>query len=167
MYQDILLPVAPGGEPNDAVRHAASLADRYGATVHVVSAVDTLARTLRGPQAGAFAERVETAARERVESVTAELEAAGVVAVGTVRQGEPVDVIESAIADTGADIVVMPSHTRSGIRRVLLGSVTEKVVRVSPVPVVTVPMADDEDRGNDGAEAAADADGDDPAADEA
>jgi nucleotide-binding universal stress UspA family protein len=142
MYHDILLPVAPGGKANDAIPHAASLAERYGATVHVVSAVDTLARTLRGPQAGAFAERVETAARERVETVTAELEAADVVAVGTVRQGEPVDVIGSAITDTGADIVVMPSHTRSGLRRVLLGSVTEKVVRVSPVPVVTVPIAD-------------------------
>ncbi|MFO8114188.1 MAG: universal stress protein [Halorubrum sp.] len=144
MYHDILLPVAPGGEVNQAIPHAASLAERYGATVHVVSAVDTLARTLRGPQAGAFAERVESAARERVGTVTAELEAAGVVAVGTVRQGEPIDVIEDAIADTDADIVVMPSHTRTGLRRVFLGSVTEKVVRVSPVPVVIVPMADDE-----------------------
>ncbi|WP_435075797.1 universal stress protein [Halorubrum sp. HHNYT27] len=161
MYHDILLPVAPGGEANDAIPHAASLAERYGATVHVVSAVDTLARTLRGPQAGAFAERVETAARERVEMVTAELEAAGVVAIGSVRQGEPVDVIESAIADTGADIVVMPSHTRSGIRRMLLGSVTEKVVRVSPVPVVTVPMADSEGGANGEGEATAGADRDD------
>jgi len=152
MYDDILLPVAPGGEANDAMPHAASLAERYDATVHVVSAVDTLARTLRGPQAGAFAERVETAAQERVEAVTAEFEAAGVDVVGDLRQGEPVDVIENAIADAGADIVVMPSHTRSGLRRVLLGSVTEKVVRVSPVPVVTVPMAapeDGETAGND------------------
>ena len=145
MYDDILLPVAPGGEANDAVPHAASLAERYGATVHVVSAVDTLAQTLRGPQAGAFAERIESAARERVETVTAELEDAGVDVVGDVRQGEPIDVIRAAIEDTGADIVVMPSHTRSGLRRVLLGSVTEKIVRVSPVPVVTVPMAGDGD----------------------
>ncbi|MFC7187650.1 universal stress protein [Halorubrum yunnanense] len=145
MYDEILLPVAPGSEANDAVPHAASLAERYDATVHVVSASDTLARTLRGPQAGAFAERVESAAQERVETVSAELEAAGVDVVGDVRQGQPVTVIENAIADTGADMVVMPSHTRSGIRRVLLGSVTEKVVRVSAVPVVTVPMADPEE----------------------
>ncbi|WP_144796287.1 universal stress protein [Halorubrum depositum] len=156
MYDDILLPVAPGGEANDAVPHAASLAERYDATVHVVSAVDTLARTLRGPHAGAFAERVESAAQERVESVTAELEAAGVDVVGSLRQGEPVDVIENAIADTGADIVVMPSHTRSGLRRVLLGSVTEKVVRVSPVPVVTVPMADPDDEVDEAAASADD-----------
>ena len=159
MYDDILLPVAPGGEANDAVPHAASLAERYGATVHVVSAVDTLAQTLAGPQAGAFAERVESAAQERIEAVSAELEAAGVDVVGDLRRGEPVDVIENAIADTGADVVVMPSHTRSGLQRVLLGSVTEKVVRVSPVPVVTVPMADPEeseatDEADDGESAA-------------
>ena len=144
MYNKILLPVAPGGEANDAVPHAASLAERYDATVHVVSAIDTLAETLRGPHAGAFAERIESAAQERVESVTAELEAAGVDVVGDIRQGEPATVIEDATTDLGIDIVVMPSHTRSGIRRVLLGSVTEKVVRISPVPVVTVPMADAE-----------------------
>ncbi|MFC6771662.1 universal stress protein, partial [Halorubrum pallidum] len=46
MYDVILLPVAPGGEANDAVPHAASLAERYDATVHVVSAIDTVAQTL-------------------------------------------------------------------------------------------------------------------------
>ena len=157
MYDDILLPVAPGGKANDAIPHAKSLAERYDATVHVVSAIDTVAQTLRGPQAGAFAERVEDAAAERVETVTAELEAAGVDVVGNVIQGEPVDVIENVIDDVGADIVVMPSHARSGIQRVLLGSVTEKVVRVSPVPVVTVPMTDREDEEEESADTGDDA----------
>jgi nucleotide-binding universal stress UspA family protein len=143
MYDDILLPVAPGGEANHAIPHAASLAERYDATVHVVSAADTAVDSLTGPRSGAFSERLEAAAEARVEAVTAELEAAGVEAVGSVVRGEPLDVIENAI-DDGADIVVMPSHTRRGIRRLLLGSVTEKVVRVASVPVVTVPMADDE-----------------------
>jgi len=131
MYDDILLPVAPGGK-NDAIPHAKSLAERYDATVHVVSAIDTVAQTLRGPRVGAFAERVEDAAEKRVETVTAELEAAGVDVIGNVVRGEPINVIENAISDVGADIVVMPSHTRTGLQRVLLGSVTEKVVRVSP-----------------------------------
>jgi nucleotide-binding universal stress UspA family protein len=164
MYDDILLPVAPGGEANDAIPHAKSLAERYDATVYVVSAIDTIAQTLRGPQAGAFAQRVEDAAEERVETVTAELESAGVDVVGNVVRGEPVDVIENAIGDVDADIVVMPSHARSGIQRVLLGSVTEKVVRVSPVPVVTVPMADREEETEADAETAG---GDADAADDA
>ncbi|KOX95525.1 MULTISPECIES: universal stress protein [Halorubrum] len=141
MYDDILLPVAPGGEANDAIPHAASLAERYDATVHVLSAADTAADTLAGPRAGVFSDRLADAAEERVEAVTAELEARGVETVGSVVRGDPLEVIENAI-DDGADIVVMPSHTRRGIRRFLLGSVTEKVVRVASVPVVTVPMAD-------------------------
>lgn len=142
MYDAILLPVAPGSTANDAIPHAKSLAERYDATVYVVSAIDTMEQTLRGPQAGAFAERIESAAERRVETVTDDLEAAGIETVGNVIHGEPLEVIKNAIDDTAADIVVMPSHTRTGLKRVLLGSVTEKVVRVSPVPVVTVPMAD-------------------------
>ncbi|WP_281195409.1 universal stress protein [Halorubrum sp. F4] len=144
MYDDILLPVAPGSAANAAVPHARSLAERYGATVHVVSAVDTLEHTLAGPRAGAFAERVEAGAERRVETVVGELTDAGIDAVGSVIHGEPLAVIENAIEDTGADVVVMPTHTRTGLKRVLLGSVTEKVVRTSSVPVVTVPMAESE-----------------------
>ncbi|QKG93697.1 universal stress protein [Halorubrum sp. SS5] len=147
MYDDILLPVAPGGEANDAIPHAASLAERYDATVHVLSAADTAVDTLAGPRTGVFSDRLADAAEERVEAVTAELEARGVETVGSVVRGDPLEVIENAI-DDGADIVVMPSHTRRGIRRLLLGSVTEKVVRVASVPVVTVPMADPEEVGS-------------------
>jgi nucleotide-binding universal stress UspA family protein len=141
MYDDILLPVAPGGEADDAIPHAASLAERYDATVHVLSAADTAVDTLAGPRTGVFSDRLAEAAEERVETVTGKLEAEGVETVGSVVRGDPLDVIENAI-DDGADIVVMPSHTRRGIRRLLLGSVTEKVVRVASVPVVTVPMSD-------------------------
>ena len=141
MYDDILLPVAPSGEANDAIPHAAGLAQRYDATVHVVSAADTAVDTLAGQRTGAFSDRLADAAEKRVAAVTDELEAAGVEAVDSVVRGDPLEVIEDAI-DDGADIVVMPSHARRGIRRLLLGSVTEKVVRVASVPVVTVPMAD-------------------------
>ncbi|MBP1921054.1 nucleotide-binding universal stress UspA family protein [Halorubrum alkaliphilum] len=144
MYDDILLPVAPGSAANDAVPHARSLAERYDATVHVVSAVDTLEHTLSGPRVASLADRVEAGAERRVETVTTELEEAGIDVVGNVIHGDPLQVIKNAIEDTGADIVVMPTHTRTGLQRVLLGSVTEKIVRVSPVPVVTVPMADRE-----------------------
>ncbi|QAU11757.1 universal stress protein [Halorubrum sp. BOL3-1] len=159
MYDEILLPVAPGGEANDAIPHAIGLARRSDATVRVVSAADTPVDTLAGPQLGAFSDRLADAAEERVEAVTAELEAAGVKAVGNVVRGEPLEVIENAI-DDGVDIVVMPSHTRRGIRRLLLGSVTEKVIRVASVPVVTVPMADSEEAADDeGVDDAGDASG--------
>ncbi|MES3161122.1 MAG: universal stress protein [Halorubrum sp.] len=144
MYDDILLPVAPSSAANAAIPHARSLAERYDATVHVVSAVDTLEHTLSGPSVSSLSDRVEKGAERRVETVAAELEDVGIDVVGHVIHGEPLQVIKNAIEDTGADIVVMPTHTRTGLQRVLLGSVTEKIVRISPVPVVTVPMPTNE-----------------------
>jgi nucleotide-binding universal stress UspA family protein len=47
--------------------------------------------------------------------------------------------ILDVVKDRGVDLVVMGTHGRRGVSRVLLGSVAEKVVRLSPVPVVTVP----------------------------
>lgn len=140
MYDDILLPVAPDGKDNAAIPHVESLAERYDATVHVVSAADTIEHTLSGPRIGSLAERVESAAQERVDEISERLSAAGADVEGHVVRGEPLNVIEDAIKESGADIVVMPSHNRKGLSRFLLGSVTEKVVRISPVPVVTVPM---------------------------
>jgi len=43
-------PRGAGRKGNDAIPHAKSLAERYDATVHVVSAIDTVAQTLRGPE---------------------------------------------------------------------------------------------------------------------
>lgn len=142
MYDSILLPVAPDGDSKAALPHARSLAERYSATVYVVSAVDTLERTEKGTRSGSFAERVEKRARERVEAVVEELEAAGIDAVGTVVHDEALDAIENAIDAVEADLVVMPTNARTGLKRVLLGSITEKVIRTAPVPVVTVPMDD-------------------------
>ncbi len=50
----------------------------------------------------------------------------------------PVDGILRLIRETGADLVAMGTHGRSGIQKWMLGSVAERVIRESPVPVLTV-----------------------------
>jgi nucleotide-binding universal stress UspA family protein len=57
---------------------------------------------------------------------------------GLLRQGNPAPEIVDAIRAHGIDLVVMGTHGRHGLPRLLLGSVAEKVVRTSPVPVMTV-----------------------------
>lgn len=52
--------------------------------------------------------------------------------------GVPADQILAMAADTGADLIVMGTHGRRGVSHALLGSVTEKIVRLSSVPVLTV-----------------------------
>jgi nucleotide-binding universal stress UspA family protein len=54
------------------------------------------------------------------------------------RIGDPVDEILEAIATENPDLVVVGSHGRTGLRRLIMGSVAEAVLRRSPCPVITV-----------------------------
>ncbi len=56
-----------------------------------------------------------------------------------VREGQPHQEILSLAAETGADWIVLGTHGRHGLPRLLLGSVADKVIRNSPIPVITVP----------------------------
>ena len=82
---------------------------------------------------------LETAARrsldQKLEAVRkVEPSATAILTTGVVwRQ------VLAAITDRRADLVVMGTHGRGGLEHMLLGSVAEKIVRSSPVPVLTVP----------------------------
>ncbi|UQA58051.1 universal stress protein [Polyangium aurulentum] len=54
------------------------------------------------------------------------------------REGEPATEILAAAEEAGARMIVMGTHGRKGIAHFFLGSVAEKVVRKSPIPVMTV-----------------------------
>jgi nucleotide-binding universal stress UspA family protein len=54
------------------------------------------------------------------------------------REGDPCGEIRETVRRTGADLVVMGTHGRSGFKRLVLGSVTEAVLRDAPAPVLTV-----------------------------
>lgn len=62
----------------------------------------------------------------------------GLVATGAVAVGNPVDEIIGAIAEHKIDLIVMGTHGRTGLRHLMAGSVTERVVRTSQVPVLTI-----------------------------
>jgi len=57
---------------------------------------------------------------------------------GVLAHGDPSQEILRVAKTQKADLIVMATHGRCGLSRVLLGSVAEKVVRLSPVPVLTV-----------------------------
>jgi len=60
-------------------------------------------------------------------------------AEATLAEGVPHVEIVRLAGEIGADLVVMGTHGRTGLQHVLLGSVAERVVRSSPVPVLVVP----------------------------
>ena len=54
---------------------------------------------------------------------------------GEVRRGEPAAEIAAAARDAGADLIAMTTHGRSGLGRLLFGSVAESVLRRAEIPV--------------------------------
>jgi len=86
-----------------------------------------------------FSEEWYDQQREQAEALFAEIESDVDVTVSTeIDVGKPVAVIVEYAEDNEIDQIVMGSHGRSGVSRVLLGSVAETVVRRSPVPVTVV-----------------------------
>jgi nucleotide-binding universal stress UspA family protein len=74
-------------------------------------------------------------AREYLTRVAAELKAKGVRARVEARHGDPVTEIVAAARENDADLIAMTTHGRSGLGRVLFGSVAEAVLRRAEIPV--------------------------------
>jgi nucleotide-binding universal stress UspA family protein len=107
-------------------------------TLHVVHALPRVDPTLPG---GVWPKE-EDAAREvhARQTLRARASAAGFdQAVIHVAHGDPASRIVALASEIGAGLIVMPSHCRKGLQRVVLGSVAEHVVRFSPCPVLVLP----------------------------
>ncbi len=125
-----------------AEQHAVDLARALGAElVFVHVAVET---PLYGESVFAMADirRVYEAQRQWAEGALGErvarVQEQGVSARMVLRTGVPFEEIVGAATDEKADMIVIGTHGRSGLNRLLLGSVAERVVRTSPCPVLTV-----------------------------
>lgn len=150
MYDDVLLPTdgSPGVER--AIEEAVGIASATGARLHVLYVVEPLYWS------EVNAERLLEALAEEGERATAAVaeraEAADVEVVAEIRQGYPSEAILEYADEAGVDAIVMGTHGRRGLSRMLLGSTTERVVRAADVPVVTVRMAEAEREAEEGGE---------------
>lgn len=145
MFDEILIPTDGSGEVKKAVEVAIDIAGKYNATVHALYVVETqqpMADFEGAP--GGLTDPTEHIRREgdRATREIAEMARdAGLEEVTSVREGAPRrDILDYADAN-GIDLIVMGTRGRTGLERFLLGSVTEAVVRHSPVPVTTVRRA--------------------------
>jgi universal stress protein A len=137
----ILVPVDFSPHSDVAVRYAAALAARLGASLELLHVADD-------PIAGVGWEAELAAAdqwglqRSRAEDAEARLAAlAGGVAVHVataVRTGPAAQTITAFARAGGAGLIVMGTHGRTSLAHVLMGSVVEHVARYAPCPVLTV-----------------------------
>lgn len=138
----ILVPTDFSAPSAQALRYGAALAERFSAHLLVIYAdtfVPPVDFTISA--AGVFdmpLEELVEAAREQLQAfVEANLSRAVPYDV-RVLIGTPIDAIVTQASETGADLIVMGTHGRTGLRRLLVGSVTEAVMRLAPVPVIVV-----------------------------
>jgi nucleotide-binding universal stress UspA family protein len=80
----------------------------------------------------------ETTALTQLDEIASRLEREGARVEAIVRVGRAVDEIDQVATEHGVGVIVMGTHGRTGLRHLIAGSVAERVVRTSPVPVVTV-----------------------------
>ncbi|SEO23301.1 Nucleotide-binding universal stress protein, UspA family [Halogranum amylolyticum] len=140
-YDHVLVPTDGSEGATTALTHALDVVTATGGRLHVLSIVDSRAIAggfESGPALPSIRTTLETYARDSVDAFTERATEAGVESTGTVRVGLPADEICQYVDEAGVDLVVMGTHGRTGLERVVFGSVTERVVRTTGVPVLTV-----------------------------
>jgi nucleotide-binding universal stress UspA family protein len=138
----ILCPVDQSDIARRALDYAVVLARRYDATVRVLEVVPIGLPPMDYPPVPA--EFAMTAEQERQHAETLETFVAparrdGVSVEALVRGGFVVEQVLLEVEQWGAELIVMGTHGRSGVQRLVLGSVTEKILRRAACPVLTVP----------------------------
>jgi nucleotide-binding universal stress UspA family protein len=88
------------------------------------------------PLLAAMSDEVAREQRARLDALAIELIPPGVNHEIVVREGWPPEEILDQVQKGGHDLLVMGTHGRTGLRRALIGSVTERVVRECPIPVL-------------------------------
>jgi nucleotide-binding universal stress UspA family protein len=141
--QRILVPTDFSKHSEVALTYAVALAEKFGAELHLLHVVQDLALFI--PDAVAVApaiavpvEEFVAAAREALDRVTKAKDLESLTVHREVREGTPFYEIIRFAKEKDIDLIVMGTHGHTGLTHVLLGSVTEKVVRKAPCPVLTV-----------------------------
>ena len=140
-YKRILVPVDGSPTSNKALVAALDLARERGARVRVVHAIDELSMVSGFEYSGAVLEMARTEGEKALADALAIVRSAGVdgdshlIHTPGKRLG---DAVAQEAADWQADLVVVGTHGRRGLDRLLLGSGAESVIRLASTPVLVV-----------------------------
>ncbi|AHG00404.1 universal stress protein UspA [Halostagnicola larsenii XH-48] len=151
MFETVVVATDGSESVKRAVDVGLDLANRFDATVHALSIIDA-GEVDASPEQ--LREELETALETHADAALATVEERASLDLTTaIREGRPAREVCSYAREIDADLVVTGTRGRHGENRLLLGSVAERVVRTSPVPVLTVRQLDPSDGGSTGEDA--------------
>jgi nucleotide-binding universal stress UspA family protein len=139
----VLCPVDFFPASDAAVKYAAGLAANYDATLHLLHVVTPIPAVSFEYviDNSEFVQAMKDRSAEEMNKLVATLKESGVTAKTELCVGDVYDEIRRAIDVVKPDLIVMGTHGRRGVERWLIGSTTEKLLRHSPVPLVTISAA--------------------------
>jgi nucleotide-binding universal stress UspA family protein len=135
VLKHILVPTDLGAASEVALRYACTLADTFGADVHLFHVMDNTLFQARFADPTAIEAATWQALNERLEAA----EPRGLsMHLVVERFDAPADAIVRYAKSAAIDLIVMGTHGHTGAAHMLIGSVAERVVRTAPCPVLVV-----------------------------
>ena len=139
LMRRILVPMDFSDCSTGAFEYAAAIAKQFKAQVILVHVIES--QGLAGGFTLSVEERdqaLEAVGKKLLDDAAKPLEAAGLVVTREVRKGVPYQEILNGAEANDADLIVMGTNGRTGLERLVLGSVAERVVRLGKCPVLTI-----------------------------
>ncbi|OAI48052.1 hypothetical protein AYO44_01220 [Planctomycetaceae bacterium SCGC AG-212-F19] len=139
----ILLPTDFSKYSQNALKYGAALADKFGAQLYLLHVVQNIGLLIPDmvnvtPPVMPSSEQMGAAVREALGKLVKDAGLEPFKVEIAIREGSAFYEIIQFAKDQEIDLIVMGTHGHTGLAHVLLGSVTEKVVRKAPCPVLTV-----------------------------
>ena len=143
MFKHILVPLDGSSHSEVAISKAIAMAKAFNSTVTLLSVIDIYAFAGLGVDVAAgqtdYLSAATAEAKQAVDSALQLFEAEGVTATPSVMEGQAVYKSILAAADTcSADLIVMGSHGRKGLEKLVLGSVAGQVLSHTHLPVMII-----------------------------
>ncbi len=139
-WKNILLATDGSKYSNAATDKAIALAKLYNGELKIISVVDMPSEFYA--ESVKAAEELTNKAKRIVDDASRKAEASNVKASGFVREGDASEVITELASKEKVDMIIMGSHGRTGLVRLLMGSVAERVIGHAPCPVLIVKKTD-------------------------
>lgn len=140
MYRKILVPTDGSDCAMNAAEEAVSLAKRFDSEIHGLYAVDVRA-TRPNMEVDTYREEMKAEGETALSELEQLASSEGVEYETELQIGDPRDIVAQYADEQEIGLIVMGTHGRRGMKRMILGSVTEGVVRMSDRPVLTVPQS--------------------------
>jgi nucleotide-binding universal stress UspA family protein len=137
-FKRILAPLDGSDIGEAALMHSVELAQKTGShltLLHVIPEVHSIESRILGQEFNKFVKAMNDAGQEYLDKVSARLKEKGIENITRIAHGDPAEIIVDTAIHENADLIAMSTHGRSGIARWVLGSVADKIIHESRLPM--------------------------------